>query len=402
MRNRPSAIVAGLDSMVGLQTARLLARRGVPVTGVVADRRHFGARTRVCERVLEADAEGEGLIDLLDSIAYDFAEPPVLFPCTDHSVLSISQHRNTLADGYRIALPADEVVRTLSHKADFAQHAERHGLPIPNTFVLHTRDDALAAAEALSYPAVLKPSIKTPRWSLNTAAKALSVRTPGDLLQTYDRVARWTSTLVAQEFVSGDDDQLFTCNAYFGATGEPLVSFVTRKLRQWPPRFGIGSYAVECREDEVRALAMRLFQSLEFRGLGYLEVKRDADSGAYRMIEANIGRPTGRSATAEMGGVELLATMYCDAAGLPLPAKREQRYVGAAWIDLRRDLLSAVYHWRRGELSAGQWLRSFRGPTAHAVFSARDPLPFVYEIAHSARKATGRAAKRFIRRSRVR
>lgn len=96
------------------------------------------------------------------------------------------------------------------------------------------------------------------------------------------------------------------------------------------------------------------------------------------MIEANIGRPTGRSATAETGGVELLATMYCDAAGLPLPADREQRYVGAAWIDLRRDLISAVYHWRRGELGPVDWFRSLRGPTAHAVLSVRDPLPFMH------------------------
>ena len=44
----PPAIVVGLDNITGLQTARILAARGVPVYGVVADTRHFGARTRVC------------------------------------------------------------------------------------------------------------------------------------------------------------------------------------------------------------------------------------------------------------------------------------------------------------------------------------------------------------------
>ena len=92
------------------------------------------------------------------------------------------------------------------------------------------------------------------------------------------------------------------------------------------------------------------------------------------MIEANIGRPTGRSATAEAGGVELLATMHADAAGLPLPAEREQLFVGASWIDVRRDLLAAVHGWRRGELRPGDWLRALRGPTAHAVLSAREAV----------------------------
>ena len=393
MRQRPAAIVAGLGSMVGLQTARLLSHRGIAVTGIASDLRHFGARTRVCTRVVEGAVDGDGLPAVLHAIRGDFADPPVLFPCTDGAVLSVSEHRERLDGGYRIALPAHEVVRTLTHKADFAEHARRHGLPIPATFVLRSREDALAAAGALAYPAILKPSLKTPVWSRNTTAKALPVESAEALMATYDRVSRWTSTLVAQEFVSGGDDQLFTCNAYFGAAGEPLVSFVTRKRRQWPPHVGTGSYAEECREDEVLELTLRLFRSLPFHGLGYLEVKRDAETGDHRMIEANVGRPTGRSATAEAGGVELLATMYCEAAGLPLPADRRQRYVGAAWIDVRRDLLAALHHWRRGELGPVDWLRSFRGPTAHAVLSARDPLPFLHDIGHSARRATARAAR---------
>lgn len=68
--------------------------------------------------------------------------------------------------------------------------------------------------------------------------------------------------------------------------------------------------------------------------------------------------------------------------------------MGAAWIDLRRDLISAVYHWRRGELGPVDWFRSLRGPTAHAVLSVSDPLPFMHEIGHSLRKATSRAIRR--------
>lgn len=164
----------------------------------------------------------------------------------------------------------------------------------------------------------------------------------------------------------------------------------------------IGSYAVECRNDDVLALALRLFASLPFRGLGYVEMKHEVESGRYLLIEANIGRPTGRSAMAEAGGVELLYTMYSDAAGLPLPTQRVQTYRGASWIDLRRDVLSAVYHWRRGELTAAEWLRSLRGPTVHAVLSARDPLPFAFDVGQSSRRAVGRFVARLRARCRRR
>jgi D-aspartate ligase len=100
------------------------------------------------------------------------------------------------------------------------------------------------------------------------------------------------------------------------------------------------------------------------------------------IIEPNVGRPTGRSAIAEGGGVELVYTAYCDAAGLPLPTRRTQQYVGTTWLDLRRDVQAAVVGIRRGELTAREWWSSLRGPRTHAIWSARDPRPFVTDVAN--------------------
>ena len=69
----------------------------------------------------------------------------------------------------------------------------------------------------------------------------------------------------------------------------------------------------QSRDDVVLRETVRLFKSVNYRGLGYVELKRDERSGEYYIMEPNIGRPTGRSAIAEAGGVELLYTMYCDA-----------------------------------------------------------------------------------------
>jgi hypothetical protein len=115
------------------------------------------------------------------------------------------------------------------------------------------------------------------------------------------------------------------------------------------------------------------------------------------IIEPNVGRPTGRSAIAEAGGVELLHTAYCDIAGLPLPEAREQRYVGAKWIDLRRDVQAAMVARRQGALSLAEWARWMRGgPKAHAIWSARDPKPFLVDLAH----ASGVGAHRLLGTSR--
>ena len=56
------AVVVALDCITGLQTARILAARGIPVVGLAADRRHFCARTRVVREVIEGPTSGDGLV----------------------------------------------------------------------------------------------------------------------------------------------------------------------------------------------------------------------------------------------------------------------------------------------------------------------------------------------------
>jgi hypothetical protein len=96
--------------------------------------------------------------------------------------------------------------------------------------------------------------------------------------------------------------------------------------------------------------------------------------------EITVGRPTGQSAVAEAGGVELLYAMHCDAIRWPLPANPGQTYTGVKWIHLRRDSQSALYYWRRRELTPGEWWRSMRGRKKFAMFSWSAPVPFFGDL----------------------
>jgi predicted ATP-grasp superfamily ATP-dependent carboligase len=383
----PAAVVVGLDCITGLQTARILAARGVPVIGLARDVRHFACRTRVCEQVLQADHLTDGVVDALVRLGPQLDGRAALFPCTDLAVLSISRHRDRLAPWFHIALPDHPVVEKLMDKEQFLRHALAHALPIPGTVIIRSRADAEHAARSLTFPAVLKPPMKTAVWQAATTAKAFQLRDGQELRDVYGRVASWSDSLIAQEWIDGGADSLFSCNAFFGRDSLPLATFVARKIRQWPPHTGTSSLGEECRNDDVLAQALQLFSGVGYHGLAYLESKHDVRSGRHLIIEPNIGRPTGRSAIAEAGGVELLYTAYCDMVGRPLPAARQQRYSGAKWIDDRRDAQSALYFVRRGELSLGDWRRSVRGPKTHAVFSRSDAAPFVHELLQSARKA---------------
>lgn len=376
---RPSvpAVVVGLDCITGLQTARLLAAEGVPVIGVARNLRHACCRTRVCARVVEADTSGGGLTEALERIAAELRQRSVLFPCTDASVLRISRDRERLQSAYSIALPSHDVVELLVDKVKFYTFAAEQGLPIPRTFFLSRRSDAEEASEELLYPCILKPPMKTETWERNTPLKVFKTDSSAELLATYDRCASWADLLMVQEWIPGPDSSLYSCNCYFDSSTQPLVTFIARKLRQWPPEIGTSCLGEEVRNDEVLEQSIRLFRAVGYHGLGYVEMKLDARTGRHYIIEPNVGRPTGRSAIAEAGGVALLYTAYCDQAGIPLPSNREQRYGNAKWIFLRHDLQSAFFYLRRGELPLAEWWRSVRGRKFYALWDWRDPLPFV-------------------------
>jgi predicted ATP-grasp superfamily ATP-dependent carboligase len=356
----------------------------VKVVGLAFDLEHPCARTRVCERIVTAPRDGARLVATLAELGPTLGAPAVLYPCTDETVLQIARHRDRLETWYRIPIAPTETLEDLADKSGFVRCARAAGVPVPPTFVLRSSVDARQAAASLTFPCILKPDRRTARWLRHVGAKVMRVERREDLMGTYDRCAPFADSLVVQQWIEGDDGQLFSCNCYFDRDGEPLVTFVARKVRQWPPRMGVSSLGVECRNDVVLDLTLRLFRAARFHGLAYLEVKRDARTGEHFAIEANVGRPTGRSAIAEAGGVELLYTMYCDALGLPLPTGRQQRYGSAKWIYWRQDLRSAFYYWRAGELSLREWARSYRGKKATAVFSWNDPRPFLVDLVKAA------------------
>jgi predicted ATP-grasp superfamily ATP-dependent carboligase len=384
MKPTHPAVVVALDCITGLQTARILAARGVPVIGLAADRRHFCARTRAVQRVVEGPTSGDGLIAALERLGPELGDsagsgPAVLVPCSDAAVLAISAGRERLAPWYRIVLPAHDTVELLMDKIRFTEHAQANDLAIPPSRILRDRSDAVAAAAELAYPAVVKPGLKTARWQAATKAKVFRVEDAAELLATYDRCSAWADVLIAQEWIAGGETDLYSANVYFDRASEPQVTFIARKIRQWPVETGTSCLGEEVRNDAVLAESVRLFESVAYQGLGYLEMKRDPRSGRHFIIEPNIGRPTGRSAIAERGGVELVMTAYRDALGEPLPADRTQRYRAVKWIYWRHDLQASLVAARRGELSLRGWWRSVLGPKVEAVGSWRDPMPFLID-----------------------
>lgn len=382
----PAAVLIGLDSMQGLQAARVLASRGVRVIAIARSRNHDACRTNVCQRILFTDTRSEVLIDALAALGKSLSQKAVLFPCEDANVLLISRHRERLEEWFHIALPDAGVVEMLMDKVQFYAYALENDFPIPRTMFVRSRKDLEAASRALTFPCILKPANSATRqWESSVMVSAFKVPDANEMRSLYERYHPYTDVFIVQEWISGPDSNLYSCNCYFDKEGNPVVTFVAKKLRQWPPHVGKSSLGIECESEAVLRESLSLLRRVGYRGLGYVEFKYDERTGTYFIVEPNVGRPTGRSSIAEAGGVELLYTMYCDMLDLPLPPNREQKYLDTKWIHLRKDFQSALHYWRTGDLTLREWWRSWRGRKAFALFSLRDPKPFLSDLWRVAR-----------------
>lgn len=384
------AIVVGLDSSQGLQTARILAGRRIEVIGLSRSASHFRNKTNTCQEVVITNTKTVELITTLEALGPTFEHKPVLFPCTDISVLLISRHRERLRPWFHFVLPEAGVVELLLDKPNFYTYAQDHGFPIPKTYLLRNRKDAERAAENLNFPAILKPAKKTPEWEQNVNVKVAKVLSKVDFLAHYDQYKPWSEILIGQESIEGEETNLYACNVYYSKGQELLGAVVSRKIRQFPLETGNGCLREECTNNHVLEATANLFETVGYMGLGYLEFKKDQRTGEYLIIEPNIGRPTGGSAIAEGCGLELLYAMYCDATGLPMNAHLKQTDYGVKWIYLTEDIQSAYQLWRKGKLAIRDWLKSLRGRKIYAVFSWKDPLPFLMQFRGLPERLTNR------------
>jgi D-aspartate ligase len=379
--------VIGLDNMTGLQTSRILSRRGIRVVGIAANGRHPACRTNTYHRLVVAPTDGDGLLSALERLR-PFEAGAVLFPCTDSSVRTIA-HGAPRLSGFRIALPDADVVDQLMDKQRFAELVSAHGLPAPATRVVSDLEQAHRAASELRFPCVVKPAVKTPRWEA-AGPKVRRFPDARSWLASAAELLDLHPELVVQEWLPGADDCLYSCNVYVAPDGTPLVTFVARKLRQWPPHLGTSSLGEAVDDEAIRDLALQVVSTVPFVGLGYVEIKRDPTTGQDHVIEVNVGRPTGRSAIAEGGGVELLETMYRDLVDQPLPVARRQQDRPIKWMHVVRDTASAMHYLRSGELTPLGWVRSVRGPKVYADLDLDDPGPFLADLWRLARTAAQR------------
>lgn len=386
---QPAAVLCPLDDHMGLDIARSLSARGIPVFGIDKETRVPGRHSNACTFVhcphCEETAE-EAYIEFLISFGRSLGAKAVLYPLSDRHVLLFSQYRDVLAPHFAFVMPSHDDMVRLTTKDGLDSVSRDHGIPAPQTFFLSEDTDIRNVASKVPYPAILKPTESTYWHSreittllrkglLEGRAKVVVCEGPEELVEAFEQIAAHDARMIVQEIIPGEDDCLVYAPFYIDRRGSALGYFAGRKHRVIPTGFGSASFVETFADPELRELVFRILSAVGYKGLGGLEFKQDPRDGQYKLIEFNtrFGMWDGLGMTC---GVDLAHISYRDALELPVDTCLEYQ-TGVKWVDWQRDVRAFIDYRNKGLLSFDQWRHSLNGPRTCAIYSRTDPKPGV-------------------------
>ena len=286
-RGRPPVLL-----LAGPVLVRTLGIAGIPLIVASSDATAPAFFSRYCSGrcVLASKDDPDALLcDLLevgDRLLARFGRRVPLMCGDDFFLEFIVRHRQPLAERFLFLLPDPLTAEALLAKDRFQEFAHELGLPVP-------RSVSWESLAVTSLPVLAKPRSKA-RWRDSELREHFFIGDSKAVIFPSGREAtlqplieRNRSQLMFQEYVCGDDRQLWSYHGFASDQGKILASFLGRKLRTSPPVTGESAF-IELMHDDERALFGRqLAERIPLRGPFKIDFKTDSRTGSHVLLEIN-------------------------------------------------------------------------------------------------------------------
>ncbi len=363
------ALVVGLG-INGLGVVRALAPYGVSVAVLTDDFSCPSAHSRFGRKIACTQLSGQPLLDALSRYTPRTQTKPVLLLTQELSVRTVAENLEAVRRQFAVAMPSADTVHALMNKDAFLPIAQQAGLLMPKTATVRNAE-GIEQIAMLRPPLIVKPSIHSPAY-MAKFKKAYVLATHDEAAALIDEMLAVHGEIIVQEWIEGEDQEIYFCLQYHAAPGQVLASFSGRKTASWPPRTGGTAGCVPAAEEHavLHDMTTRFFAGAGFLGLGSVEYKRDSRDGAFYMIEPTACRTDYQSEIAVLNGVNIPLMAFCHAAGLPLPIMQPMRRYG--WVDEGAIFSGAKPPWR------GRFDDGVRWRGVGALTRLRDPMPALH------------------------
>ena len=357
----------------GLGIIRSLGRLGVPVYSVTEDRITPAGTSRYLAGSFvwnTSDLPKPRMLEALSTIGRNLDKPTILIPTDDLGAILIAEEAAMLRQWFVFPDISAGMPRSLANKRKLYALCRRMGVPCPNTLVPTSLSDVKKFAETARFPLVVKAAAG---W-LDPKLKTSIVRTERELVDVWHRAERPSnSNLLIQEYIPEGEDWFF--HGYCNRASDCLAGFTGMKFRSFPPHAGITTLGRSLTNDTLLHQAETFLKAISYTGIVDIDYRFDKRDRQYKLLDFNPRIGAQFRVFEDENGIDVARALYCDLTGQKV--QRSRQVDGRVFIVEPYDLRACVKYFRRGELSAYAWLRSFKGRKEFAWFSLDDPLPFL-------------------------
>lgn len=386
----PSALILGAYQ-TGVVNARNLRRRGIQTSLADCDPTQTGFHTSINRALLcpNPDSEPDAWLAWMLAYAARFSAKPVLIASADVFVTAIGRFEQALRERFLVS-EGCRLAAELADKDTQYQLAAAHGMPMPRTSIVASMSEVQVFAEHTAFPVVIKPLHfrewqRVPQDHPLHDRKVLIVHDRKELVAGYELATSASPKVVLQEIIQGPDTNKRVYLGHYGSDGIRTGFAVFRELRCSPVAFGPATVSESFPDPDAAAVCDRFLQSISFKGICEIEVKRDARSGQYQLIEAN-PRLSGGGDAGNHSGVDLAWLHYLSLIGVRhRPIVQEERRI--RHIVVRADGAAAAHYVKAGALRWSDVLACYRPPVAFFDLDLASPIRSMRNIAGALRDA---------------
>lgn len=327
----------------------------------------------------EPNAVISALLDAGDELSELLGRRVPLMYAEDYFLELICAHPNRFREKFLLVLNDPEISAGLVKKDRFEALARKFDLPVPRSVPWESLcgvDGAVLAKPRSKFNWYHSP-LRGQLFKGN--AKAL-IFNNGRAAASHPAVERFCDQLTFQEYVPGDDRQLWSFHGFSDENGKVIASFLGRKLRTSPPLLGESSFIELIHDEGLANFGRLLAERLPLKGPFKMDFKADARSGKHFLLEVN-ARFNLWQCLGAANGINLMQIAYEYLVSGKRPAPQPYR-TETRWISLPLDFRAYRELAARRELSLAGWLSSILFTrTVHHHFAWNDPAPFVMTCA---------------------
>lgn len=303
-------LVTGADQRQGLAVIRALGSQGLRVFAAGLERKSIGFYSKYTRGFCQnpsplADKKGYAEVILQKVKQHQI---PMIIPVVESTIIALDEYREWFDGISRLALPSREILHRALDKDQTLAMATELGIPIPRSREVQSISEALAFAEEVGYPLVIKPRAMSSfgKAPSGFTFKVAYLKDSEDLKRTLQPFEKINTFPLFQEYCPG----VKVAHGVLMADGELLGMYQYMGEREYPLTGGITSLHVSMALDpEMKAWSESLLRRMDWEGVAMVEYKVNLETGRKVLMEVN-GRFWGTQSGANGLGLNFPYALY--------------------------------------------------------------------------------------------